>query len=521
MYNDLERITRAIAAKGFWREGWIAIRQTRQFDDKGMPPDIAARLAALDAEIRPANLIDRIRAIVLSNRGGHLDLDLDDLEEKEPIDFIAANERMNATVQDFGRAAADDIDVFDTLLPELVSAEGKLWVFGRGLGLGAKEPKKIWDALTDQLAATDRAQQNVQVLCGFLAALTERDAALANTLLDEAVTHPTLGTWLPVLQIAILVDAKGVARLKQALALNQAPIGAYRFLSMGRATDPISGSDLKDLLLTIAGKENGYEIALDILSMRLHSDHTAKRDPAPEVLETGRELLRRLDFAAQNRSEDHNLSKIARASLKGEDGEALAGQIFRNLLREMTDYHIRAYNHHDLVAAVIGTQPIAALDALFGGDAKARRTGAQVILDIAHIVEGNPLVAVPDDTLVAWCDCNPQLRYPLIASVITPFSSMKSAPVQWTSTARSLLKQAPDRLAVFKELTGHFQPNSWSGSLATLMESRLPLLDDPEIRDDPALADFIKQRRQDLKRAIESQRQFETEQDRRQDEKFE
>jgi hypothetical protein len=521
MYDDLERITRTIAAKGFWREGWIAIRQTRQFDGKGMPAAIAARLAALDADIRPANLMDRIRGIVFSNRSAHLDLDLDDLEEEEPIDFTAAFERMNAAVRDFGRAAANDTEVFDALLPELVSGDGKLWVFGSGLGLGAEEPRKVWDALTGQLAATPRTEQNVQVLCGFLGALSERDAALANALLDGAVTHPTLGTWLPILQIAVPIDAKGVARLKQALALNQASIGTYGNLRMGRATDPISGPDLRDLLLMIAEKDNGYDVAVEILSMRIHGDHTAKRDPAPEVLETGRVLLRRLDFAALNRREDHNLDMIARASLKGEDGAALAAEIFRKLMQETADHHVRSYDNHDLVAAIISMQPTAALDTLFSGDERARRTGAQVVLDIARLIEANPLAAIPDDTLIAWCERNAPLRYPLIATVITPFLVGENARPQWTDTARRLLKQAPDRLAVFKELAEHFQPNTWTGSLAALMEARLPLLDDPEIKDDPALAAFVEETRTELKRAIEAQRRFETQRDRRRDESFE
>jgi hypothetical protein len=112
MYDDLERICRGIAKNGFWREGWIAIRQTRQFDARGMPPEIAERLAALDAEIRPSNLVDRIRTIVFSNRGGGLNLDLDDLEDEEPTDYAAAFARMDAAVEDLGRVTADDSEVF-------------------------------------------------------------------------------------------------------------------------------------------------------------------------------------------------------------------------------------------------------------------------------------------------------------------------------------------------------------------------------------------------------------------------
>jgi hypothetical protein len=520
MYDDLERICRAISKGGFWREGWIAVRQTRQFDSKGMPSDVAERLAALDAEIHPANLVDRIRAIVFSNRGGNLNLDLDDLEEDEPTDYSAAFARMGAAVEEFGKATASDCKVFDALLPELVAGEGKLWGFGRGLGLGTEEPRKIWDALTRQLTDTPRTQQNVQVFCGFLGALNERDAALADALLDESVTHLALAAWLPVLQIGVPVNARGVARLKRALSLNEAPIGTYRSLQMGRATDPISGPDLNDLILAIAEKENGYDIAVEILSMRLHSYHTDKVDPAPEVLETGRELLRRLDFATQNRREDHNLDLIARAVLKGEKGMALARDLCRGLMEETAGYHVRAYDHHELVAALVSTQPLAILDALFGGDAKMRKSGAGVITDITRL-GSNPLAAVPDDVLLEWCEHDAPLRYPLIAAVIIPFSGDKNSPLQWTSSARRLLKQAPNRLAVLKELVEDFRPNSWSGSLATLMESRLPLLDDPDVKDDPTLAAFVEETRKELKSDIESQRKWERDRDKAQDERFE
>jgi hypothetical protein len=521
MYDALERICRGIARRGFWREGWIAIRQTRQFDSKGMPSDVADRLAALDAEIRPDNLIDRIRAIVFSNRGGISGFNLDDLEEEEPSDYSAAIARMDAAVEQFGRITANDRTVFEALLAELVTADGRLWGFGRGLGLGAEEPRQLWDAFVSQLADTPRTQQNVHVLCGFLAVLIEKDAVLANTLLDEALTHPVLAEWFPILQIAAAVDIKGVARLKRALALNEAPVGTYGFLRMGRATDPITGPDLKELVLTIASQNNGYDVALEILAMRLHGDRSAKRDSVPEVVETGCELLGRLDFTAQQRREDHNLDMIVRASLKGDDGVALAGEICRKLAQATADYRVSAHDHHDLLAGLIATQPMAVLDALFGGDVQARNSGVRAISEIEHITETNPLTAIADDIVLAWCDRDATLRYPLIASVITPFSPSENATLQWTGLVRQLLTRSPDQLAVLKELVGNFQPLSWSGSRATIMESRLPLLDDPFVRDDPTLASFVEESRVELKRVIEIERRAETERDKTRDERFE
>jgi hypothetical protein len=158
------------------------------------------------------------------------------------------------------------------------------------------------------------------------------------------------------------------------------------------------------------------------------------------------------------------------------------------------------------------------LNALFAGDEKSRRSGCQIVADIARL-EANPLTAIPDDVLIQWCEGEPSLRYPLAASVVAPFSV--GTPVQWTSAARRLLRQAPDRLAVFKELVDNFQPSSWSGSLATLLEARLPLLDDAEIAEDPLLGPIADERRADLRHMVENQRRYERQNDRERDERFE
>ena len=67
VYDDLERVCRRIAETGFWPEGWIAVRQTIYYDGSGMPPEISARLAALETVLRPQALPDKARSIVLSD----------------------------------------------------------------------------------------------------------------------------------------------------------------------------------------------------------------------------------------------------------------------------------------------------------------------------------------------------------------------------------------------------------------------------------------------------------------------
>ena len=94
---------------------------------------------------------------------------------------------------------------FATLLPELVNGAGRLRDFGRGLGLGAPEPRKIWDQLVEEVKASK--VPNMAVLEGVLNGLESSNLAEMNAMLDEAINHPTLAEWLPELQASVTISS--------------------------------------------------------------------------------------------------------------------------------------------------------------------------------------------------------------------------------------------------------------------------------------------------------------------------
>jgi hypothetical protein len=81
-----------------------------------MPPETLAQLVALEEFLRPRDLVDRVRGVVLGSRGG----DLDDIEDTESTDYGGVFERMNATAENLGNDVANDEAAFETLLPELM-----------------------------------------------------------------------------------------------------------------------------------------------------------------------------------------------------------------------------------------------------------------------------------------------------------------------------------------------------------------------------------------------------------------
>ena len=203
-FDDLERVAQAIGSKRFWREGWISARQTRYFHSKDMSPDALERLTKLEGFLRPTNLVNKVRGIVLNASGGGLDLD--DFEEEDNGDYEAAVARLSAIIDNLGKDFANDDQSRKILLSELIGGSGKLSAFGHGLALGAENPRELWKELVAEFAASERP--NIQLLNGYLNGLQQRDASGADALLDEALDDDTLAEWFPILQANVVIDKK-------------------------------------------------------------------------------------------------------------------------------------------------------------------------------------------------------------------------------------------------------------------------------------------------------------------------
>jgi hypothetical protein len=313
--------------------------------------------------------------------------------------------------------------------------------------------------------------------------------------------------------------------LRKALDLGKAAIPSYYSLAYGRASDRIPGPEFRDLVTAIGKKSGGVPVGLQILSMRLHSDRTDKRETVPEVAEAGRALLAAFELCNNGdraNREDHDLGIVARTSLSGPEGEAIARRLCHDLMAGVSRYEVHASDHDGLVAALLRTYPATVLDELFSGDEKARRKSVHLLRDQErhrHFVLG----VVSDDAILDWCDQDPATRFPIAASIGSVFTrSNNGEPQRWKPLATRLLERAPDPPAVLSEIAHRVLPSGgWSGSLATVLESSLKLLEELPIGDLPTLAAPLEERKAALRQRIEQQRRQETAESRARSSTFE
>lgn len=518
--DALETLLREIAKKGFWREGWVAVRQTRIFDGERMPTDILGRLIAIEDLLRPKDLVDQVKGVVLESGPGSVDLD--DLEDVLNDDYAGAIERMNRAVQNLGKDVAKDEEAFSILLPELLKGGSRVPLFGTGLAGSTDKPYEIWLAFVAEFTATEKPSTGV--MSGFLAGLQKRNSKLTDKMLDEALQHPSIGSHFPQLQTSVAVDDRGLERLHEALTLGKADIGQFYTLAYGRVSDDIPGPQFRDLLLAIATKPGGLTVSLEILSMRLFADAADKRSSAPEVAEVGRALLGAFEFHKKDGRadrEDRKLGRIAEASLAGNEGIPIVRNMVRKMMVAVRQYDIYAHDQDDLMKGLLQAHPTVVLDEAFSGDAKTRETALRAFADFQHFRK-NPIDVVRDDVLIAWCDADPEVRYPIMAACAGLFRRpANNEPHEWLPLVPKLLAGAPHPETVLKEIVRRLHPMSWSGSLASKLEGRLRLLELLPIDQTPALKDALNAAEAVLRESIITERKREAAQSRSRNRRFE
>jgi hypothetical protein len=258
--------------------------------------------------------------------------------------------------------------------------------------------------------------------------------------------------------------------------------------------------------------------------MRIHSNGSDKKGSGPEVAEVGRALLGAYSFqrtGGRNQREDYELGVIVCASLTGDEGKPIVRQLCRGLLSATASYSVSAFEYNDLMTVLLKVHPSEVLDELIKGDKKDKSKSVELIRDFSGYHK-SPMDAVPDATLLAWCDRDPRPRYPFAAAIVTPFNQKNDEnPDGWREITRLLLLKAPDQEAVFKEIASQLFPTGGVGSLSSQYEAQLKLLGQLDLSDFPVLTAPLARAKQSLQSEVDAWRLRETERDRARSGRFE
>jgi hypothetical protein len=521
--DELEAFIAKIAteSESGWPEAWLAIRSILAADCEQWSPTELATLNRLNALLKPTSVLQRIRAYVLNHQYWSMH-DIHGLETigSEKPTFEETTEHIKCIVTQIGQDIIRDSGQLDAVLPELLGyrSSGYLYEFGRGMGLSAIEPIATWRQFTSALAVLSTEQKNTLMLCGYLNGLASRNAEIVEDILEEAVLHPILGPYFPELQCAVNIGDAGGKRLIDALNAKLAP--AYNFISLkfGQVSRQIPLELFAQIVEKIAGLNDGYHVAVEVLQMHIHSETTPGDTLNSHITILGQFLLAKCSFNDQNANIKHYINWIAKKCLIGDEAQAASLIICRNLARALTDYRTSAQSYGTLAETLFALQPLTALHVFYGGGRKRKWKSVRNILNLGRIPD-SLLDSCDPKLLVAWGEKAPTIRFPRLARDISLFNKRndENGPLTWSLTALEILEKSPDRSAILTAFEMQFFPSAWSGSKA---EALTPYLEPAAIlmsHPDPVIAEWSARIRAETENQIKNESRYE----RNRDESFE
>lgn len=495
-----------------WVEGLHGFRQMLYFirfrGDEFPETDIENVLELIE-HLEPTDLEARVRAEIV--KGWDFDFEIED------EDFRAAEARRVQSLGELGRELAANLEVLRVVGRDILEAEGgSFFSLGTGLAQGAAAPIEVWGALRDiHLAGPSRTRQS-SVLSGFVQQLDTSEAALAEEIRNECRATPALRQ-----EYAIFLPSGALSQREFENVIEiagEAATATWQLADISwREERELNDENRIRLLRTIFSKPDGPEQVVDALTM-LQRVERGSRDLWPEDLrEIGFDAITAIISADQiNSTRDARIARALTACVRGDDGRG-AIRVAEAIVARAARRYRSTHDVERTLVALAEQAPEVFLDTVFPDDADGptirfadgRRPGL-----LSHL---------PSQALIAWCRQNSG-RWARVASWLSPFSrgiDDEGDAGQISLLAREFLEAAPNPEVVVEAFLENLVPMNWSGSRASIMESRLEAIEALQDLSGRELGHVLSRLAPGVRSRISRIRLAEQEQSRQSDERFE
>lgn len=528
MIDGLVGLVDAFVQDRGWPEGWAGVLGAIRSVNKEKAQDDIATLELLAERLRPQSLADRITCYVTPQAWSSLDLAELDFDEEH--DYTAAENEIGRICKAIGAEIAADLDLLEKHASQLAEAKSyRVSTVVSTIGEHVQDIDKAWQIIRET-PPTNEGDDPYVIQAMFVNGLARQNRAAAEAILDAALQDEAQHKNLIPMQVGVTLNAAGIERIVAATKLPTVPTNALARLQYNVDWKALPAADFCRIVRAIIDRENGFEIAFGILEVFAHRDKSDKEPIDPTIREVAIELLSILPFDEKRRDNGHGIARVISTFLQPDD-IAVARELCSKLLEAFATYAIYAGSYNDVVKALAAKFPTIVLDILLERAANAQDRGYLFLT--SRIGKVNHAATIDPDTMFDWAEEKPASRYEALAYVVPIWEKVDGTAVEvtdfdehsgalrWTETAKRLINSAPDPIVILDTLFKRFRPSGWSGSLATILESRLPLLEIMAGSDDPRLVDWARSAIPNYKKNIESQREWEARDSRERDERFE
>tara|TARA_A100001391_G_scaffold153410_2_gene111247 strand:- start:19014 stop:22856 length:3843 start_codon:yes stop_codon:yes gene_type:complete len=529
MTPELIALADELYSDGGWPQGWVAARGAiRQLKETERAEEIA-QLRVLEGRLAPQTLEDRIGAYILPK--GWSALDVVEIELNDDERYSKAEDEATRIAADIGKELAADLDLFARHMPALATAESyRIVSVLRAVGENVRDIAAAW-AIVSAASIETLGKASYSLAGVFIGAAAEQNRPLVENLLDTALADEKLHPLFVNLQSNVGLDDRGIERLITAAKMPSIPISTFHHLSSGRALECFDPDSFCQLMKSIAQRSEGEPVAFEIMRHLIYRRNSDKIPLKQAEKEAGKHLLENAMFSREDHQNGHRYKKVAQACLEEGKDAQVARKICQTLVKGLVDYSIYAHDFGGLVGVLADKFPQEVLDELIG---RASKSGEiEELFETRRIAKLNPASRLSAAAIFKWVREAPEDRCLAIAHVMPIWERPEkeqenrppledyAGPVSWTEPALRLLNECPDPKTVLEIMVERFRPNGWSGSLAAILESRLPLLKELCASPNTEIANAAQAMIGDFSDYIEKQKDWEAKNDRQRDERFE
>lgn len=466
-HDALESSSLVLAKEGPWIDGWLGFRAVLRFGSKEMDPDIKERLETIIQRLKPSDLLNRARAIVLGGANNGWDIADGDPDDD---DLMKPWQKASMMAQEIGVLLAQDCEARKQFLAELIPTSNQQRAFECGVGLaeGTSDLSEMWHEAITEFSQIDPSIRNVTVLGGYIYHAHKRDAAFTCSALESVIDDGDLVSSLPYLQARAGIDSVGINRLRR--AVSKGVLRAVDFNSIANgAVGESPAEELSALLLDIAQLSGGVATALDILHMHFFRTRESDQDWDQSLIDTGRDLLRRVDFHNIGQLQDFGMQTVVNICCAGVEGADTARDVCEHLKAAIESYRTSPYDVNHLLDGLFKAQTFIALDAFLLHGVKPDAANLFHI----HFSFESPIEKIDPVLLREWASIDLKLRYPLLGQALPMFKRKHTEESNSLDPVfLELLEFAPDKFAFLGDYWGRIYPRSWMGSLTDILTQR-------------------------------------------------
>ncbi len=466
---------------GEWIEGWLAVRGSIGFDGKGWRPEVLKRVRTLEARLRPADPLNIARAYVMERLGSGFDIVDGDEEDGAERDYSAAYERLKKKAEAIGKDFGDQKELLDPFISEALQSNNAPRAFSFGIGLAESKMslRDTWHTLYKTFVGLPAERRNATILGGFLCKLNELDSLLGSELLEEILADPEMAPYFVYLQARAEMNEEAISRLRRAISSKRVPASSFSELACG-VIRPAPQAALATMLIDLCELDGGTAVAVDIFHMATHGHSEEGLKVEDILLETGHELLLRLDYKDAQGLDAYSIQQTIKESYFGPERAASARELCHLIKMQTKGREVYASHLDYAVEALFEAQPAVALDEFL-------QDGTSEDVPVfweRRITRRSPLEKARPLSLWSWADQNPATRYPLLSRYLDVFATKNFDDDDGLSPLfLEALERAPDKLTFLKGKFVRSRSSGWSGDSAEVLDKRC--MDLEVLKDNP------------------------------------